>query len=129
MQKRKRDITPRNMRALAIQIMDYLNDIGYWNGTSILVDGQIWTSQSSGLTEYKSHTRHNTVYYIETDVDISSRLKYSNPDTINLIFEGELHQKINRDSDFISILSAQFLSPYGLYFEQGHSWSMSAFKI
>ena len=67
---------------------------------------------------------------MEKNVDIKSRLEYSNPDTISMYFEGPLYHLINyEDYDFLNKLEKKFMEPYNLYFEQGYAWSATAYQV
>lgn len=123
-------ITPDNMKQLAFDIMDYLNTHDMWESCIIYVSNQRFLSKGWGSqydTYEKGITKKGTEYIIENDINVKDYLEYSNPDTISLAFEGLLYDVINADLDYISKLDHKFLDKFGLYFELGHAWNMSAY--
>ena len=123
-------VTPANMRELAIQLIDYFQEIGCWFDMGIYVDNERWASQGYDSDDEKHVTEKGTEYYVEKNVDIKSRLEYSNPDTISMYFEGPLYHLINyEDYDFLNKLEKKFMEPYNLYFEQGYAWSATAYQV
>lgn len=124
---RFRPVTPESMEKVAMDIMDWLEKQNMWFEVNILVNGQMWMSDKNGSYEER-RTPKGTSYWVKPDIDIKRQLEYSNPDTISITFEGPLYHRINyEDYDFMLKMSEKFLDPYGLYFEQGHAWSMTAY--
>lgn len=121
-------VSPANMRELAEKMIDFLSKNEFWFQMIIYVDNEAWYSEPKNNTE-KHFTKKGNDYYVKTDMDVKDYLEYNNPDTISLVFEGPLYHKINyEDYDYVSKLSEKFLKPYGLYFEQGYAWSITAYK-
>lgn len=121
-------VTPENMRILAEKLIDYFAKEECWYEMGIYVDNERWSSNPDKNDE-KFVTGKETVYYVQKNVDIKSRLEYSNPETVSLYFEGPLYETINyNDYNYISKLTQMFLEKYNLYFEQGDAWSMAAYE-
>ena len=129
-EKEKKPITPENMRNLALAMIDYFNkkSIGYWYNMHILVNNEMWSSESHEGYNKKISPK-GAIYYVKENVDAVKQNEYANPNTITIIFDGSpLYKKINyQDFDYLSKLNEKFLKPYGLFFELGYAWSMSAF--
>ena len=125
-------ITPANMRALAIELIDYFNEQGYWFDMGIYVDGERWSSNpvKPSVDPEEKKTEKGTVYYVEKDINVEEYLEYCNPNTVTLYFEGPLYHAINyHDINLSFKLDKKFLNEYGLYFEQGYAWSMAAYEV
>lgn len=129
MSKQYEDITPDNMKCVAIELIDFLHKNKLWENTCIYVADEAWYSEShSDSTEH--NTNKNTTYFVKSNIDVVDYLgEYCNPETISITFEGPLYHKINyHDYDFLQKLTKKFLNKYGLYFELGHAWSMTAYR-
>lgn len=126
----KTPVTPKAMRKLAVKLMDYFQENGYWDEMSIYVDGECWSSDSpGGKAAEKCMTPNGTAYYARKNVNVAAQLEYCNPETVSIYFEGPLYETINYDDyDFLSKLDKMFLDQYGLYFEQGYAWSIAAYE-
>lgn len=129
---KKTPITPESMEQLAKKLIDYFVKLEVYSDICIYVNGQAWTSDNFANADpeiLEAFTDKGNKYYIRKNVDISKQLEYSNPETVSITFEGPLYHLINYDDyDFIYKLSTKFLDKYGLYFEQGHAWSMAAYS-
>lgn len=58
--------------------------------------------------------------------------KYANPNTITMTFEGPMYCMLNGDMRGWIKLEDKFIrlfNKYGLYYEMGYTWSLSAYKI
>jgi hypothetical protein len=127
----KKPITPENMQNLALKMIDYFNQksIGLWYNIHILVNNEMWSSEPRTNSIPKT-SPGNTTYYVTENVDAVKQNEYANPDTITILFDGSpLYQIINyHDFDYILKLDNMFLKEYGMYFELGYAWSMSAYS-
>lgn len=125
-------ITPENMKSIATELMDYFQKEDLWYETIIYVAGERYFSD--GWNAEKEHnakrctTANGTVYFVEENINVKDYIEYSNPDTITLAFEGPLYTVIDNNLDFAFDLDKKFLDEYGLYFELGYQWSMSAYE-
>lgn len=127
--KKLRKITPEAMEKLAIRMIEYFDKQGYWYEMGIYVNNKRLASDNLKGTYTEHVTKGGVKYYVEEDVDIKKCIEYSNPETLTIYFEGPLYDKINyHDYDYLQKLDKKFLEPYGLYFEQGHAWNMSAYN-
>lgn len=122
--------TGQEMEELALKLIDKFNADELWFHCWIYVNGKrFWANTYLPEEHEKRITENGAVYYVENDVDVEDYLDcFCNPDTLSVTFEGPLYHKINyEDFDYIFNLSDEILKPYGLYFEQGYAWSMSAY--
>jgi len=122
-------ITPKAMEALALKMIDYFAKKGYWTEMGIYVNNKRLASDNLRGTYTKATTEGGVAYFIEENIDVKDYIEYSNPETLTIYFEGPLYHTINYDDyDYLNKLDNKFLKPYGLYFEQGHAWNMSAYS-
>ena len=70
-------ITPANMRALAIELIDYFNEQDYWFDMGIYVDGERWSSNpvKPSVDPEEKKTEKGTVYYVEKDINVEEYLE------------------------------------------------------
>lgn len=120
------------MKKLAKEIYLYCRQNHLWDDNIIYFDGKAWSSHDewSGVKgkeiapELYEYENRNPKDYIE----------YSNPDTITMSFEGGLYDALNYGFEFSAWrnvyeeLQAIF-GKYGLYFEQGYSWSLAGYEL
>lgn len=127
-----KEITPESMYNLSLEIADYLKDQELWSGIHIYVANKCIKSEKDMFdrTDWvEKKTKDGTVYFEKEDVDVTEKIEYCNKDTITMTFEGILYSVINYDDmNFIYNMTEKFLDDYGLHFEQGHAWSMAAYK-
>ena len=125
-----KEITPENLVATSLEIIDYFNSIGAWYDAAIYVNGKRFSSDTLARGDYvEKKTKGGTTYYEYDNEYASNYAEYCNDDTITVICEGPLYDIIHyRDGDFLLRLSQKFLYDYGLYFDIGHAWSFSAYK-
>ena len=121
-------ITPQAMEDLALKMIEFFDKKGFWYEMGIYVNHKRLASDSSkGAT--KAVTKGGVAYFITEEVEVKDYIEYSNPETLTIYFEGPLYHKINYDDfDYLQKLDEKFLKPFGLYFEQGHAWNMSAYE-
>ena len=122
-------ITKDSMTKLAFKLMEYFHKNEMWDSTIIYAAGKRYLSP--GYAYNKEHlykTYKDDIKYVEEDADVKDYVSYSNPDTVTIAFEGLLYDIIDNDFGFILKLDKKFLEPYGLYFELGNQWNMSAYE-
>lgn len=118
------------MHALAVEIMQYLCERDMWEDVCIYLNGKRYSSEKP-RDDYDVMTVTGCKYYVTEDIDVTSYVKYNNPDTITMTFEGALHCALNEcgpDDTTEEDLQAIF-NRYGLYFERGHTWSLALYPI
>ena len=115
--------------ALAKDIYNWCIEHGLWDDNTIYFDGKAWSNLPTwggekgvkigeDLYEYANR---NPKHYFE----------YANPDTLSMSFEGSLNHVLNEYVDNCLPLIEEFrelFHKYGLYWEFGNSWNLSAAK-
>lgn len=118
------------MEMLAKDIYDWCVENDLWGDNCIYFDGKAWASWSTwsgeagkkiadGLYEYENKNPRD---YFE----------YGNPDTLSMSFEGSLNHVLNayvRGWIRLEHEFSQLFHKYGLYYEMGHAWNLSAYEI
>ena len=118
------------MEVLAKDIYNWCVQKGLWGDNIIYFNGKAWSSSeewngikgkeiAENLYEYKSK---NPKDYFE----------YTNPDTLSMSFEGPLYMALNGyvgNWNKTEQKFAKLFEKYGLYYELGYAWSLSAYEI
>ena len=120
------------MKKLAKEIYLYCRQNHLWGDNIIYFNGKAWSSYDewSGVQgkeiapELYEYENRNPRDYIE----------YSNPDTITMSFEGPLHTALNYGFEFSAYADVEeelqeIFGKYGLYWEQGYSWSLAGYEL
>ncbi len=116
--------------ALALEIYDWCkkhnlwgDNIIYFNGKALSFSkewgGEIGKQIDEDLYEYEGR---NPLDYI----------KFANPDTITMSFEGSLNHVLNGYMSGWNKLEREFaklFEKHGLYYEMGYAWSLSAYEL
>lgn len=130
MANQTKPITPKNMEKLAVQLIRWLikhdcfSDVCIYTKDTRFSSSRPRTCSEEDIEEVKLK---NGVYY-KSPADVTQIVEYNNPDTLTVTFEGPLYDLINHNSYLESGLCSLFL-PYGLYYEQGYSWSFALYSI
>ena len=118
-----------NYEALAKDIYNWCIEHELWDDNTIYFNGKAWSNLPTwGIDEGKKidedlyeYENRNPRYFFE----------YANPDTLSMSFEGGLNHVLNDYNDNCLPLIEEFrelFHKYGLYYELGHSWNLSAAK-
>ena len=122
-------VTPSEMTKLAFKIMEYLAKHDLWDYVIIYANGKRYLTPDYRQSKNAVVKKHKNIEYVEESVNVQDYVKYSNPQTITIAFENTLYDIINDNIDYVSKFDKLFLDEYGLYFELGESWNMSAYNI
>ena len=119
-----------NMELLAKDIYDWCIENELWLDCCIYFNGKSWASWSTwnGIDGKKIG---NMLYEYENK-DPRRYFEYANPNTLSMSFEGDLNHVLNGYVHGWVELEEQFLrlfEKYGMYYEMGHAWNLSAFYI
>lgn len=116
-------------RRFVMRLIDWLESYGFWQDVAIYANGLKFASDryNEDTEIIESTTRKGTIYYESRVPDPRKIVEYANPDLITMTFEGPLYNAINYDSDAEKGL-AELFSRYGMYFEFGYAWSLSAYE-
>ena len=118
------------MELLAKDIYNWCIKRHLWGDNIIYFCGKAWSSSPewSG-TQGKQIAEDLYEYDGKNPKDY---FEYGNPDTLSMSFEGPLYHVLNAYVGGWTKLESQFsklFEKYGLYYEMGYSWSLSAYKI
>ena len=120
----------KNMEALAKDIYNWCMKKGLWGDNIIYFDGKAWSS-SPEWSGVKGKQIGDRIYEYE-DKNPKDYFEYGNPNTLSMTFEGPLYHVLNGYTKGWSKLEQQFsklFKKYGLYYEMGYAWSLSAYQI
>jgi hypothetical protein len=118
------------MALLARDIYDWCIKNDLWGDNVIYFNGKAWSSSStwSGVEgkkiddELYEYENKNPLDYFE----------YANTETLSMSFEGSLNHVLNGYVHGWVKLEAEFsklFEKYGLYYEMGYAWSLSAYEV
>lgn len=117
-------------KLLAIDIYEWCKKHDLWGDNIIYFDGKAWSNSSKwGNVEGKKIADD---LYEYDDKNPKDYFEYVNPKTISMSFEGSLNHVLNGYTYGWAKLEEQFsnlFKKYGLYYELGNSWNLSAYKI
>ena len=118
------------MELLANDIYKWCVKKSLWGDNIIYFGGKAWSS-SSEWSGTKGKQISENLYEYE-DKNPKDYFEYGNPETLSMSFEGPLNHVLNGYVNGWTKLENQFaklFDKYGLYYEMGYSWSLSAYKI
>lgn len=118
------------MELLARDIYNWCIKNDLWGDNIIYFNGKAWSSSStwSGIEgkkiddELYEYENKNPLDYFE----------YANTETLSMSFEGSLNHVLNGYVHGWVKLEAEFsklFEKYGLYYEMGYAWNLSAYEI
>ena len=118
------------MELLAKDIYKFCTKHNLWGDNIIYFGGKAWSShQEWGGIQGKQIDENLYEYEGKNPKDY---FEYGNPETLSMSFEGPLYHVLNAYVSGWTKLENQFaklFEKYGLYYEMGYSWSLSAYKI
>jgi hypothetical protein len=118
------------MELLAKDIYKWCLKNGLWGDNIIYFDGKAWSSSSEWAGIHGKQIAENLYEY--EGKNPKDYFEYANPETLSMSFEGPLYEVLNAYRSGWVRLEAQFaklFEKYGLYYEMGYSWSLSAYEI
>ena len=104
------------------------NDL--WFDCCVYFNGKAWATWSEW--HGKNGKKIGDGLYEYGNKDPLKYCEYANPSTITMTFEGPLYRMLNGDVRGWVKLEDQFsklFNKYGLYYEMGYAWSLSAYEI
>lgn len=118
------------MELLAIDIYNWCVKKNLWGDNCIYFNGKAWASWDTwhGI---QGKQIGNMLYEYE-DKNPLDYFEYANPNTLSMSFEGELNHVLNAYVRGWVKLEQQFsdlFKKYGMYYEMGHAWNLSACEI
>lgn len=117
-------------KLLAIDIYEWCKKHDLWGDNIIYFDGKAWSNSESWAGKRGKKIADDLYEYEEKDP--CDYFEYGNPDTLSMSFEGGLNHVLNGYTRGWVKLEEQFgklFEKYGLYYEMGYAWSLSAYEI
>jgi hypothetical protein len=115
---------------LAIDIYQWCQNHDVWGDNIIYFDGKAWSNSKTWRGENGNKIFEDLYEY--NDRNPKDYFEYANPKTLSMSFEGSLYYVLNGYADNAWVLEKEFsklFEKYGLYYEFGYSWSLSAYEI
>ena len=115
---------------LSMDIYHWCKKKGLWGDNTIYFNNKAW----SNLPEWKGESgkKIDEDLYEYENKNPLTYFEYANPNTLSMSFEGPLYRMLNGDIKGWVKLEDQFsklFKKYGLYYEMGYSWSLSAYEL
>ena len=117
-------------KLLAIDIYEFCKKHHLWGDNIIYFDGKAWSNSETWSGEKGKKMDEDLYEYANRNP--SDYFEYANPETLSMSFEGSLNYVLNGYTRGSWKLEEEFLKlfeKYGLYYELGHSWNLSAYEI
>ena len=118
------------MHELAKDIYDWCKSNDLWGDNIIYFEGKAWGNMPAWNGEKGKEIAEDLYEYENRKAE--EYIEYANPDTITMSFEGPLNHVLNGYVPGWVELESEFgklFEKYGLYYEMGYHWSLSAYKI
>jgi len=115
---------------LAKEIYDLCIKYGFWIDVAIYYNGKrmsSWYEDDQGKTQYD----YNGKPHFAEGYDAKDHFEYvRDPNILSMSFEGPVYEAINGCGNvrFVNELCSLF-SKYGLYYEMGNAWNLSAYEV
>lgn len=119
-----------SMELLARDIYDWCTKNDLWGDNIIYFDGKAWSSSATWGGEKGKKIDGNLYEY--ADKNPLDYFEYANTETVSMSFEGSLNHVLNGYTHGWIKLEEEFsklFAKYGLYYEMGYSWSLSAYEM
>lgn len=117
-------------KLLAIDIYEWCKKHDLWGDNIIYFDGKAWSNSDMWRGEHGEKIAEDLYEY--EDRNPRDYFEYANPKTLSMSFEGSLNHILNGYTNGCWKLEEEFnklFKKYGLYYEFGHSWNLSAYEI
>ena len=117
-------------KLLAIDIYEWCKQHDLWGDNTIYFDGVAWTN-SATWGDIQGNKIAKDLYEYENK-NPKDYFEYANPKTLSMSLEGSLNHVLNGYVSGCWRLEEEFsklFKKYGLYYEFGYSWSLSAYEI
>ena len=105
--------------------------VAYLDKNDMLFDVNIYVNKKRYSTsEYNTDAEvkiGSAVMYQSDCEDPSECIEYCNKDALTMTFEGPLYQALNYGNAGEEL--NKIFEKYGMYYEQGYAWSLSAYDI
>ena len=120
-----------NAKALARDIYKWCKKHDLWGDNTIYFNGKAWTNDDTWGIDKGKHIAEDLYEY--DNKEPRNYFEYCNePNILSMSFEGPLNHVLNAYTDYWVELEEEFsalFKKYGLYYEMGHSWNLSAYEL
>lgn len=116
--------------SLARDIYHWCKKNNLWGDNTIYFNGKAWSSGMTWGDECGKQIDEDLYEY--DNKNPKDYFEYAHPATLSMSFEGRLYSVLNgytRGCVKLEDELRQLFEKYGYYFEYGHSWNLSAYKI
>lgn len=125
-------ITDAALKRLRDDIIDYLVAHNLFDDVIIYEGGHRYLSDGYGRTSDAEHIDHTTRKGTEVELWVESAqasqyLEFANDETLSMAFEGPLYDAMNYGDGAIESSLQRIFERYGLYFEMGDAWNLTAY--
>ena len=117
-------------KLLAIDIYEWCIKHDLWGDNIIYFDGKAWSNGEMWAGEHGKKIADDLYEY--NDRNPRDYFEYANPKTLSMSFEGSLNHVLNGYTRWSWKIEEEFrklFEKYGLYYELGHSWNLSAYEL
>lgn len=122
-------LSAERIEELATEIFNWLNEHEMWVDVNIYFNGKCWSTNNKDNTEFCYNKRK----YFEYEDEPRKYFEYvREPNILSMSFEGGLYDVLNGYVSGWTKLKAEFnklFEKYGLYFEMGYAWSLTAYEL
>jgi hypothetical protein len=128
--KRRINMAFSKYKLLAIDIYEWCKKHNLWDDNTIYFDGKAWSNSETWRGE-KGKKIAEDLYEYE-DRNPRDYFEYGNPKTLSMSFEGSLNHILNGYASYSWKSEESFsklFKKYGLYYELGNAWNLSAYEI
>ena len=108
-------LTAKQREKLAFEIVELLKKNGLWCDVCIYYNGKRLSDEADGGVK------------VETGMDPHDYFDYAG-DILSMSFEGPLYRMINDGPWFCGGELWELFGKYGLYYELGNAWNLSAYE-
>ena len=132
----QKPISKSNLEKLVEEVIDFLTKRELFYDVFIYAGGKRYASpdninKNDGTKTMKTKNGSEYMLYEDKEYKGSEYVEYANDETLTMTFEGAFHQEYNGNYGNFRIYDEFNKIPekYGLYFEQGYSWSLATYPV
>ena len=121
-------LTKEQIKQLATEIFEYLNNKGLWVDTQIYFNGKCWSTSNKDHTEFC----YNEKRYFEYEAKPKDYFEYvREPNILSMSFEGDLYNVLNGYVSGWTKIEDEFrkiFAKYGLHYSMGNAWNLTCYE-
>lgn len=119
----RKKLSPKKIEALANEIRDWLIKNEMWVDTRIYFNNKAYTSNH---LEHIAYNNSDDLIVIE-NINPKDYIDYCG-DYLTMSFEGPLYDMLNYTCGKLKTEFDSIFDKYGLYYELGNAWNLSAYE-